>query len=358
LLRDKLSRGDANFNHDGQADGTFTVKLPSGTPNRTVTQLELASSDGNKWDTIRNNGVSMIGVGGNLDGSLFNNGDGTVNFDSGFGTGSTINFYMFVSDTATASAFTQGKTFTIKITFSDGSTFTDSTTIGAAPSTNTADIAVTLTAASNPVVVDTVERFTITTQNFGPATATNVKVRVNVFGTIQDFSPECKVTTHGSAQYICTYDSLPINSYRQSYFRTKPTAVSDDFSPVVVETTSTQTDPNPANNTSIRITNPKVTVVANSKPPANDNFANAQGFVGITGSVTGTNIGATKENPVKLSGTTVFKSEPNHAGQEGGKSVWWTWTPPTTPALFPSTRRAALSTRCWRSMTSIRTTLP
>ncbi len=73
---------------------------------------------------------------------------------------------MFVSDTATASAFTQGKTFTLKITFSDGSTFTDSTTIGAAPSTTAADIAVTLTAASNPVVVDAVERFTLTGAEF------------------------------------------------------------------------------------------------------------------------------------------------------------------------------------------------
>src|SRR6185295_2133781 len=36
--------------------------------------------------------------------------------------------------------------------------------------------------------------------------------------------------------------------------------------------------------------------------------------------VTGTNIGAIKEG-----------GEPNHAGNPGGKSVWYTWTSPASP---------------------------
>jgi hypothetical protein len=51
--------------------------------------------------------------------------------------------------------------------------------------------------------------------------------------------------------------------------------------------------------------------------PANDNFANATKISGTSVTLTGTNVGATKET-----------GEPNHAGNSGGHSVWWTWTAP------------------------------
>ena len=49
---------------------------------------------------------------------------------------------------------------------------------------------------------------------------------------------------------------------------------------------------------------------------ANDNFASAQ-VLGTTGTLTATNVGATKET-----------GEPNHAGNVGGASVWYDWTAP------------------------------
>ena len=52
-------------------------------------------------------------------------------------------------------------------------------------------------------------------------------------------------------------------------------------------------------------------------PPPNDNFANAQVITGPMSSVTGTNVGATKQ-----------PGEPNHAFDPGGKSVWYKWTAP------------------------------
>lgn len=52
-----------------------------------------------------------------------------------------------------------------------------------------------------------------------------------------------------------------------------------------------------------------------SNPPANDHFAAAQALNGNSGSVSGTNVGATKE-----------PNEPNHAGDTGGHSVWYAWT--------------------------------
>ena len=47
----------------------------------------------------------------------------------------------------------------------------------------------------------------------------------------------------------------------------------------------------------------------------NNNFANRTPISGTSATMTGTNVGATKES-----------GEPNHFGNSGGKSVWWTWT--------------------------------
>ncbi|MBI5384588.1 MAG: IPT/TIG domain-containing protein [Verrucomicrobia bacterium] len=52
--------------------------------------------------------------------------------------------------------------------------------------------------------------------------------------------------------------------------------------------------------------------------PANDLFANAQLISGNSGSATGTNTAATKE-----------VNEPNHAGNPGGKSIWYRWIAPS-----------------------------
>jgi Zn-dependent metalloprotease len=56
-------------------------------------------------------------------------------------------------------------------------------------------------------------------------------------------------------------------------------------------------------------------------PPANDNFGMRAAVSGGGGTVTAMNTGATKED-----------DEPNHAGNTGGRSVWWTWTPAVSGA--------------------------
>jgi PASTA domain len=61
-------------------------------------------------------------------------------------------------------------------------------------------------------------------------------------------------------------------------------------------------------------------------PPPNDAFAAAQVLTGRTATVSGLNKDATKE-----------VGEPNHAGNAGGASVWYRWTP-------PADGRATLST--------------
>ncbi len=68
-------------------------------------------------------------------------------------------------------------------------------------------------------------------------------------------------------------------------------------------------------------------------PPANDHFANANVISGPSGSVNGNNSGATKE-----------PGEPNHAGEEGGRSVWFRWTAPATGEYLFSTTGSAIDT--------------
>jgi thiol-disulfide isomerase/thioredoxin len=52
-----------------------------------------------------------------------------------------------------------------------------------------------------------------------------------------------------------------------------------------------------------------------ASPPINDNFADAIRLTGTSVKTTGSNVGGTKE-----------AGEPNHAGNPGGNSVWWSWT--------------------------------
>jgi len=64
------------------------------------------------------------------------------------------------------------------------------------------------------------------------------------------------------------------------------------------------------------VTKPRLNLTAAIAPPANNMFASRTTLSGETGQITAHNINATKES-----------GEPNHAGNAGGKSVWWSWTP-------------------------------
>lgn len=69
--------------------------------------------------------------------------------------------------------------------------------------------------------------------------------------------------------------------------------------------------------------------------PANDNFANAQTISGCTGSINGTNVGATKET-----------GEPSHdpSNNPGGASVWYQWQAPVTSSVTISTAGSGYDT--------------
>lgn len=80
------------------------------------------------------------------------------------------------------------------------------------------------------------------------------------------------------------------------------------------------------------VSNPINIVVAGGSGN-NDNFANAQALSGQTGAVTGSNVGATKE-----------PGEPNHHGNPGGASVWYTWQAPTSGTVVITTAGSPFDT--------------
>ena len=67
--------------------------------------------------------------------------------------------------------------------------------------------------------------------------------------------------------------------------------------------------------------------------PANDAFGSAQLLSTASGSVGGTNVGATKE-----------PGEPAHAGSAGGKSVWYRWTAPAAGTVTIDTLGSGFDT--------------
>lgn len=67
--------------------------------------------------------------------------------------------------------------------------------------------------------------------------------------------------------------------------------------------------------------------------PSNDNLVNAIELAGTNVTVRGTNIDATKEI-----------GEPAHAGNTGGRSVWWRWTAPAAGSVLLETTGSSFDT--------------
>jgi hypothetical protein len=70
-----------------------------------------------------------------------------------------------------------------------------------------------------------------------------------------------------------------------------------------------------------------------SNGPANDYFVSAQPLTGASGAVNGSSVGAGKEI-----------GEPQHAGNLGGASVWYSWTPTTSGNVDISTAGSSFDT--------------
>ena len=67
--------------------------------------------------------------------------------------------------------------------------------------------------------------------------------------------------------------------------------------------------------------------------PANDAFGSCATLTGLAGQITGNNIGASRE-----------QTEPAHAGNFGGRSVWYCWTAPTNTVVTLDTPGSSIDT--------------
>src|SRR5262245_59927205 len=76
------------------------------------------------------------------------------------------------------------------------------------------------------------------------------------------------------------------------------------------------------------LTDPQATAA-----PINDAFANAIPLTGAIVVTNGSNVGASKQ-----------PGEPDHAGDAGGKSVWWLWTAPFTGSVIIHTSGSSFDT--------------
>jgi len=78
-------------------------------------------------------------------------------------------------------------------------------------------------------------------------------------------------------------------------------------------------------------------LTSTSTAPRNDSFASALSIAIPSGkttiTATGNNIDAAKE-----------AGEPNHAGNGGGKSVWWNWTAPNSSPVWVKTKGSSFNT--------------
>ena len=74
-------------------------------------------------------------------------------------------------------------------------------------------------------------------------------------------------------------------------------------------------------------------------PPANDNFASAQPINGCSGSVNGTNIGATRED-----GEINHLSNTNDSSGGGTRSVWYRWLAPSNSSVTITTAGSTFDT--------------
>src|SRR5207249_11919057 len=72
---------------------------------------------------------------------------------------------------------------------------------------------------------------------------------------------------------------------------------------------------------------------ASATGPANDFCSNGSAISGVSATLARSNVGATKET-----------GEPNHAGNTGGKSVWWSWTAPSAGSVTIDTRGSGFDT--------------
>ncbi len=166
----------------------------------------------------------------------------------------------------------------------------------------------------------------VTVENMSNATVNNVRVRFYL-GTGRDFN-----SAHYQVGGDWTFSTLAQEQRAVSNYdnNTIPSSVPTGTYYVLAYVDSTSiTDAYASNN--IAVFTDRVTITAPA--PGNDNLANATIVTGFSGTTSGSNQFATKQS-----------GEPNHAGNSGGASVWYSWTAPATGTATVDTSGSTFDT--------------
>ena len=161
--------------------------------------------------------------------------------------------------------------------------------------------ATAVTSSANPSVTNQAVTFTATVTGAGtPTGSVTFKDGTNILGS-------ASLNASGVAVYTTSTLAVATHSITAIYAgdSTYKTSTSTSLSQVVTAVTA----------------------------PVNDNFANRITLTGTTATTTGTNVNATKQT-----------GEPKHAGSTGGKSVWWTWTAPSSGTVTIDTTGSSFDT--------------
>ena len=189
------------------------------------------------------------------------------------------------------------------------------------------DLAVTKIASPEPVFVGSNLTYTIIVTNLGPGTATGVTLTESLPAGVNFVSANLSqgtFSTNGGI-VICNLGLLGNNAGAIVTIVVAP-ATAGNFTNTV-SVASGGVDFNPGNDQAIAL------ATAVPAPPINNHFSSAQSISGEVGTVGGTTVAATKE-----------AGEPNHAGNAGGRSVWFRWAAPGTGTFVFHTFGSALDT--------------
>ena len=189
------------------------------------------------------------------------------------------------------------------------------------------DLAVTKTVSSAQVVLGSNLTYTIVVTNLGPGDAAGVTLTESLPPQVDFVSATVSQGTFmtNSGGVIC---SLGVVLNKASAILTIVVApVSEGIITNTVSVSSGGVDFSPGND--------QATVLATAVPagPLNNNFSSAQSLSGDSGNVGGSNAAGTKE-----------PGEPNHAGNAGGRSVWFSWVAPANGMIAFHTFDSALDT--------------
>jgi hypothetical protein len=122
---------------------------------------------------------------------------------------------------------------------------------------------------------------------------------------------------------VAEHDGNPADNYKISYVQ---------FSAVAATEYQFAVDGYQADSGGIVLNLASVDTTA-ATPPANDNFAQRIGFFGQTNQVS-----------VSTANATLETNEPLHAGDAGGRSVWWSWIAPISGAVTLTTTNSTFDT--------------